>query len=79
MISALTSLSGPRNLPRNAVDTPGVYLTDEVFLYRVVSRVGSGEDEMLELEDCYGLDIVRVRAADLGVRALRAVMPKFLD
>lgn len=42
----------------------GVYLTDEVFLYRVV---GSVQDDVVELEDCYGLDVVTV-----SVQALRA-------
>jgi hypothetical protein len=56
-------------------DTASVYLTDDVFLYRVASSVGSGADEEVELEDCYGLDVVKVSAADLRARRLRVVKP----
>jgi hypothetical protein len=42
-----------------------------VFLYRVVS-VGAGT---VELEDCYRLDRVRVRLADVRARGLRVVIP----
>ncbi len=52
-----------------------MYLTDEVFLYRVAGLVGSGADEAVELEDCYGLDVVKVSAADLRARWLRVVTP----
>ena len=55
------------------LDTPGVYLTDEVFLYRVVGSVASGGDQVVELEDCYGLDVVRVFLRDLRARGLRVV------
>ena len=50
-----------------------VYLTDEVFLYRVVQANGNGEDAMVEIEDCYGLDVVRVPASELQRRQLRVV------
>jgi hypothetical protein len=52
---------------------PGVYLTDEVFLYRVVRSVASGVEHVVELEDCYGLDVVRVPASALQARGLRVV------
>ena len=52
-----------------------VYLTNEVFLYRVVGLAGSGADEVVELEDCYGLDTVKVAAMDLNARQLRLVTP----
>ena len=52
-------------------DGAGVYLTDEVFLYRVVGEVG----ESVELEDCYGLEVVRVPALELTTRRLRIVNP----
>ncbi len=58
-------------------DAVGVYLTDEVFLYRVVGLVGSRVREIVELEDCYGLDVVRVPLRDLD--ALRAVTPTRAD
>ncbi len=56
-------------------DAAGVYLTNEVFLYRIVGLAGSGADEVVELEDCYGLDIVTVAAMDLYARRLRVVTP----
>jgi hypothetical protein len=53
----------------------GVYLTNGVFLYRVV-RPGEGEpDAIVELEDCYGLDVVRVPVTQLSARRLRVVTP----
>ncbi|MGZ4232539.1 MAG: hypothetical protein ACXVUE_05165 [Solirubrobacteraceae bacterium] len=53
----------------------GVYLTDEVFLYRVLALVPSEGDPLVELEDCYGLDVVRVPIADVNARRLRVVTP----
>jgi len=53
----------------------GVYLTDEVFLYRVVGFATSPAGEVVELEDCYWLDVVRVPAADVRSRRLRVVTP----
>jgi hypothetical protein len=58
----------------SAVDTPGVYLTDEVFLYRVVGSVAAGGvDALVEVEDCYWLDVVPVAVSDLRSRRLRVV------
>ena len=56
-------------------DEAGVYLTDDVFLYRVLGLVTSGGDEMVELEDCYWLDVVAVPVRELRARRLRVVMP----
>ena len=56
-------------------DEVGIYLTDEVFLYRVVDLVASGVGEMVELEDCYWLDVVLVPLRDLRARRLRVVRP----
>ena len=56
-------------------DGPDVYLTNEVFLYRLVRFGTSEEGELVELEDCYGLDVVRVPVADLNARQLRVVTP----
>jgi hypothetical protein len=53
----------------------GVYATDEVFLYRVIGFVTGEEEGLLEIEDCYGLDIVRVPVADVIARRLRVVTP----
>ena len=55
------------------VDEAGVYLTDEVFLYRVVGLTTSGPDELVELEDCYGLDVVQVPISEVRARRLRVV------
>ena len=54
----------------------GVYLTDEVFLYRVVALVTGDQDDVVDLEDCYFLDTVHVRMRDLRERGLRVVSPE---
>ena len=56
------------------VHEPGVYLTNGVFLYRVVGLV-DGVPELVELEDCYWLDVVPVPVRDLRARRLRVVTP----
>jgi hypothetical protein len=53
----------------------GVYLTNGTFLYRVVALLSSAIGPIVELEDCYGLDVVRVPARDLRMRRLRFVTP----
>lgn len=57
------------------MDQAGLYLTDEVFLYRVVDLQVTAAGAMAELEDCYGLDVVRVTVSDLRARRLRVVTP----
>ena len=52
-----------------------VYLTDEVFLYRVYEVLMTGAGEMVDLEDCYWLDVVRVPVHELRARRLRVVTP----
>lgn len=54
---------------------PNLYLTDEVSLYRVVGLLGRGADEIVELEDRYGPDVVEVPIRDLRGRRLRVVTP----
>ena len=54
----------------------GSYLTDEVFLYRVVSHVESEATVLVELEDCYLLDVVRVPVSVVHERCLRVVVPE---
>ena len=61
------------------VDGPGVYLTDEVFLYRLAGFMTRGIAEIVELEDCYRLDVVRVPISDVRARGLRIVMPSAGD
>jgi hypothetical protein len=56
---------------QHSTPSVGMYLTDEVFLYCVVSAF----DEIVELEDCYWLDVVRVPANRLSERRLRVVSP----
>lgn len=52
-----------------------VYLTDEVFLYRLISGSCLPRDGSVELEDCFQLDVVRVPLQELRQRSLRVVMP----
>jgi hypothetical protein len=51
----------------------GLYLTDEVFLYRIVGIAPSETGEMVELEDCYMLDVTRVAIGHFHARRLRVV------
>jgi hypothetical protein len=62
------------NIPQ--MESASLYLTDEVFLYRVV-RLAAGD--LVELEDCYRLDVVRIPVSDLRERRLRAVTPAQVD
>ena len=55
----------------------GVYLTDEVFLYRVVGLVTGGQGDVVQLEDCYFLDVVSVPVRNLTERRLRVVTPGY--
>jgi hypothetical protein len=52
-----------------------MYLTDEIFLYRVVELPVTDAGEMADLEDCYGLDVVRIPLQTLQARRLRIVTP----
>jgi hypothetical protein len=58
-----------------SIDGASSYLTDGVFLYRVVSSVPSAVGELVELEDCFSLDVVYVQQANLRARGLRSVTP----
>ena len=69
---------GPAGAVTGRVDRPGVYLTNEVFLYRVVGLTGEA-CEVVEVEDCYRLDVVRVPARELRARGLRLVTPASSD
>jgi hypothetical protein len=57
------------------IGVPGVYLTDEVFLYRVAGVAPGEGEEMVELEDCYQLDLLRVPLTALRARRFRVVIP----
>lgn len=52
---------------------PGQYVTDDVCLYRVVGRCGSGPAEMVAIEDCYSLELMLLPAADILRAGLRTV------
>jgi hypothetical protein len=53
-----------------------MYLTDEIFLYRIVDLLLTEAGGVADLEDCYGLDIVRVPLRTLQARGLRVVTPQ---
>jgi hypothetical protein len=67
--------SPPAGAIAGHIEGAGVYLTNEVFLYRVVGFVAGGVADMVELEDCYRLDVVCVPVADVRARQLRVVTP----
>ncbi len=53
----------------------GLYVTDDVFLFRVVGVVDTDAGEMVELEDCWGLDVVQVPINASRLLGLRVVLP----
>ena len=57
------------------VDATDLYLTDEAFLYRVAGLITRGTDAIVEIEDCYWLDVVEVPIGDFRARRLRVVTP----
>lgn len=63
LLEAAASAAGPEQVD--------VYLTDEVFLYRVADAAG----ELVDIEDCILLDVVRVPLAAVQARRLRVVTP----
>ena len=74
--ASTTADPAPAGAVAGCVVGAGEYLTNEAFLYRVAGLDGSGTDEMVELEDCYGLDVVRVPSRALRARRLRVVTPE---
>jgi hypothetical protein len=56
-----------------AAERVGTYLTNGVFLYRVVDLVMTDSGETAAIEDCYQLDVVRVPVRELVARRLRVV------
>jgi hypothetical protein len=72
-------LAGDGELATDAVSAAfddGFYLTDESFLFRVIGVVDTDAGEMVELEDCWGLDIVRVPITAPRLLGLRVVLPE---
>jgi len=61
--------------PDAPVPATGLYLTDEAFLYRVVGVDPGKAGGMIELEDCFGMDVVCVPLADVRASRLRVVTP----
>jgi hypothetical protein len=55
-------------------DDAGLYVTDEAFLFRVVGLVDTDAGEMVELEDCFGLDVVQVPITEPRLLRMRVVM-----
>jgi len=54
-------------------DGAGLYFTNGIFLYRVVGIGTSDIGAMVELEDCYSLDVVRVPIHHFHAGRLRVV------
>ena len=67
--------SAPYAGPARETRAGDVYVTDGVFLYRIVRVVAGAAADMVELEDCFLLDIVRIPLADLRARRLRVITP----
>jgi hypothetical protein len=65
--------AAPYDIDRADSGGIGLYVTDEVFLYRVVGVTMSDTGDMIDLEDCYSLDIARVPVDALHARRLRVV------
>ena len=58
-----------------ASPSAGMYLTNEAFLYRVVDVAVNAAGATVALEDCFGLDVVRVPRSEVRARRLRIVAP----
>jgi hypothetical protein len=54
-------------------DDAGLYFTNGVFLYRVVRTAPSDIGGIVEVEDCYSLDVVPVPIRHFRARRLRIV------
>jgi hypothetical protein len=52
-----------------------LYLTNEVFLYRVTGPLEDEDDRLVDVEECYSLDVVRVPVREILKRGLRVVTP----
>ena len=72
--SAAASASRHRTAPEHSAELD-VYLTDEVFLYRIVDVALTESGDMADVEDCLWLDVVRIPMRDLLARELRIVTP----
>ena len=75
MLGLVHAAPGMSRLPQGAE----VYLTNEVFLYRVVGLAADTPDAVVELEDCYFLDVVHVPVRHLRQGRLRLVTPASID
>lgn len=70
-----TQITAPANTASVGPEGAETYLTNEVFLYRVIGIGASDAGEVVELEDCYLLDVARVPINELHARRLRVVAP----
>jgi len=61
------------DVPSGDSGEDGLYVTNEAFLYRVVGMAPSETGEVIELEDCYFLDVARVPIEHFRARRLRVV------
>jgi len=77
--SRLSGGLAPNAAADGRIDKAGVYLTNEVFLYRVVGIVAGAAGKLVELEDCFLLDAVHVPLAEIRARRLRLVTPARVD
>ena len=65
----------PANVAPSHVDGGSLYVTNEAFLYRIVGVTSDGAGELVEVEDCYSLDVVLVPIERFRARRLRVVTP----
>ena len=60
-------------LGMRAPDDGDVYLTDGVFLFRIIGPICAGDDAVAQVEDCYSLNVIRIPVRELVARGLRPV------
>jgi hypothetical protein len=77
MSATIHTVPEPPGDASRQVSTAWAYLTDGVFLYRLVGPIAAVADELVEIEDCYSLDVVRVPLRDIHARKLRVVLPAY--
>jgi hypothetical protein len=73
--AAVADSPRPADIVLEPLHDAGLYLTDEAFLFRVLGLVDTDAGEMVELEDCFGLGVVRVPINEPRLLRLRVVMP----
>lgn len=66
----------PAGVVAGEITGANLYLTNGVFLYRVVGMAATGMGQMVELEDCYSLNVALVPIGALRAGGLRVVQPE---